>query len=92
VQWCLPNRRTEQVLFGGYLRQTKKDKIEYIINLPLSEDILNNFAVEARCVRLNKDNRYELTWPENCYVMLNHRKIMDFKPLPATSSLKRRVD
>lgn len=27
LRYCLPHRRVERVLFGGYLRQTKKDKI-----------------------------------------------------------------
>lgn len=34
--YCLPQRKVESVLFGGYLRQTKKDKIEYKINFPLN--------------------------------------------------------
>lgn len=32
---CLPNKQVQQILFAGFLRQIKKDKIEYKINLPL---------------------------------------------------------
>lgn len=60
--------------------------------MPLESDLLTNYSIEARCVRLNKECKYELTWPEHCVVHFNHKKIAEFKPLPASSSIKRRID
>lgn len=37
-------------------------------------------------------NRYELTWPDNSTVFLNSKKISEYKPLTASSALKRRTD
>ncbi len=45
-----------------------------------------------RCVRLNAKNRFELTWPDNCSVIVNKSKIIDFKPLNINTPLKRRND
>lgn len=89
---CLPNKQVQQILFAGFLRQTKKDKIEYKINLPLEGVGLEECQLEARCVRLCKDSRYDLAWPMNSALLLNGKKIMDFKPLSINSSLKRRTD
>lgn len=43
-------------------------------------------------MRLCKDSRYDLAWPMNSALLLNGKKIMDFKPLSINSSLKRRTD
>ena len=65
-----------KILFAGFLRQIKKDKIEYKINLPLENGLPEDGFIEARCVRLCKDNKYEITWPMNSIIYLNSKKLM----------------
>lgn len=41
---CIPNKQVKKVLFAGFLRQIKKDKIEYKINLPLEIADIDSFV------------------------------------------------
>lgn len=41
---------------------------------------------------MHNKSRYEITWPDNCTVLLGKHKLEDFKPLMTNSPLKRRND
>lgn len=51
-----------------------------------------NIIIEARCVKFNSKNRYEIAWPDNCHIYHGKYKIQDLKPLMNNSPLKRRND
>lgn len=48
--------------------------------------------IEARCVKFNSKNKYEISWPDNASVSIGKNKVYDFKPLMTNSPLKRRAD
>lgn len=86
-----PIHEVVEPLFIGYLRA--EDNIHNFRFMVKEFDVANpRYQIEARCVRLDGKNNYELTWPDYGYVKLNESKLLDFKPLINNSSLKRRKD
>ena len=72
----------------------KKDKVEYRINFNVEYELKadKNIIIEARCVKFNSKNKYEIAWPDNCHIYHGKYKIHDLKPLMNNSPLKRRND
>ena len=72
----------------------RKDKGEYKIPFSVDPEIKSEKGtfVEARCVKFSPKSRYEIAWPDYCFLHLGKHKVQEFKPLTVTSPLKRRND
>ncbi|CAK62578.1 unnamed protein product (macronuclear) [Paramecium tetraurelia] len=55
-------------------------------------DTSTNCNLEIRCVALNKQGLYDLTFPMSCTLLINGVTIKEIRPLQEKSSLKKRRD
>ncbi|CAD8151494.1 unnamed protein product [Paramecium pentaurelia] len=55
-------------------------------------DTSTNCNLEIRCVALNKQGLYDLTFPMSCTLLINGATIKEIRPLQEKSSLKKRRD
>ena len=52
-----------------------------------------NIGIEVRCVKIEGvKNNHEITWPDLGSLIINGKKVYDFKPLQINSALKKRKD
>jgi hypothetical protein len=57
------------------------------------KDKCPDWSVEVRCIKLDgKIGSEESTWPDIGELSMNGRRVIEFKPLPNNSSLKKRRD
>lgn len=88
-----PLTETKTILISPFLMNSTTQQ-RLIIDQKTMDQIVNdpNLGVVVKCLKIDGKNNNEHAWLDSGDLYLNNSKILDFKPLPNNSALKKRKD
>lgn len=88
-----PLTETKSILISPFVMNSTTQQ-RLIIDQKTMDLISNdpNLGVVVKCLKIDGKNNNEHTWLDSGDLYLNNSKILDFKPLPNNSALKKRKD